>query len=803
MDVSYEWLQELVDVPVTPEELADKVSRTGIEVANVHHPDKGLKKIVVGHILSMEPHPDSDHLQVTQVDVGEEEPRQIICGAPNVAAGQTVIVALPGARIADNIKIKKGKIRGVESLGMICALQEIGYPENVVPKAYAKGIYVFNEALKPGSDALAALGMTDAILDFEITPNRADALGMRGVAWEVGATYGNVPHFNDGDVNETGKPVSDYLSAVVDNPEDAPSYQMRVIDNVTIKESPLWLQRRLWNAGIRPTNNVVDVTNLIMLGFGQPLHAFDYDALGSKEIRVRRAQAQEKFTTLDGNEHELDTEDIVITNGQQPVALAGVMGGLNSEVTDGTKTVVLESAKFAPVNVRKTALKYNLRSQASARFEKGIDVASINEALDQAARLIAELSDGDIAQGHISATAIKAEDTIVNITLARINHVLGTDLDVTAVTKIFEQLGFGVRVEDGLFSVAVPPRRWDIAIEADLIEEVARIYGYDNLPSTLPTTTLTIGELTPVQARIKRSRQLLEASGLTQAISYGLTSSEKAEWFKLQASEATVLDFPMTEDHKVLRMNLVSGLLDAIAYNVARSEKNVALYEQGRVFLTSTGHTRPTEREYLAGAITGEVIDKTWHETSASVDFYYIKGIVERLLNDFNLVEPVTYQADSSDDRMHPGQTASIYLGSQKIGLVGRLHPAFEREQGLPATFVFEIDLEPLFVADKNAIIAQPAPKYPSMTRDMALMVAESVTNDQIESVIRAHSGKFLQAITLFDVYAGEHIEAGQKSLAYTLTYRRDDQTLTEEEVTEAFTKVTTALVDELNVTIR
>lgn len=803
MNVSYDWLKELVDVPVGPDELEDKISRTGIEVDGVTRLGDGLKKVVVGKVLSLKAHPDSDHLQIAQVDTGDDEPRQIVCGAPNIAVGQTVIVALPGARIGDNVKIKRGKMRGEVSDGMICALQELGFSDSIAPKAFAAGIYVFDDPLTPGSDALAALGMDDAVLDFEITPNRADALGMRGVAWEVGATYGNKPHFEDKPVVETGKPVDTYLTANVADPTDAPTYQMRVVDNITIKDSPLWLQRRLWNAGIRPINNIVDITNLIMLGYGQPLHAFDYNKLGSKQILVRRATKGEPLTTLDGNDHELLPEDIVITNGTQPIALAGVMGGLNSEITATTTTVVIESAVFAPVNIRKTALRYNLRSQASSRFEKGIDVGSINLALDEAARLMAALGDGEVATGTISATKAPAEPVAVNISLDRINHVLGTTLDVATVTAIFDRLGFGVTSEDGLFTVTVPTRRWDIHIEADLIEEVARLYGYDELPSTLPTTTMTIGRFTPLQARLRRTRGILEGLGLTQAITYGLVNEEQSGWFQLEPAEETHVAFPMTEDHAVLRRNLLAGLVQAVGYNVARKQTDIALYEQGRIFPRSKGHTRPTEQEFVAGIMTGNIIAKGWHQAAQPVDFYAIKGIVAHLLADYRLAEPVSYTPRTADPQMHPGQSANIVLQGQVIGLVGRLHPAFEQANSLPATFVFELNLAALMAAERSEMLAVPAPKYPSVTRDIAIQVDKAISNAAIETVITDQGGKYLRDITLFDVYEGHNIAPGQKSLAYTLTYRRDDQTLTEDEVNTAFAKVVAALKEAVAAQIR
>ncbi len=807
MDVSYDWLKELVDVPVSPEELAEKVSRTGIEVPGIKRPDAGLKKIVIGHVESVREHPDSDHLHICMVDVGEDELSQIVCGAPNVAAGQTVIVALPSARIKDNVKIKKGKIRGEVSNGMLCALQEIGFSDSIAPKKYSDGIYVFADAIKPGTDALEVLGMRDAILDFDITPNRADTLGMRGAAWEVGATYGNKPHFDDKPVTEGTTAVDGLLTVSVDDATDAPSYNLRVVQNVTIQDSPLWLQKRLWNAGIRPLNNIVDITNYIMIYFGQPMHAFDYDKLASKTVRVRRAKAGEKLVTLDGNEHELVHDDIVIADAENAIGLAGVMGGLDSEITNSTTTVVFESALFNHTNIRKTAQRYNLRSQASARFEKGIDEANIGLALDTAARLASELGGGDVAKGVLTATSVSGAPTVIDITLSRINHVLGTDLDDASIADIFDRLGFATTTrataDDTTFTVSVPARRWDISIVPDLIEEVARLYGYDNLPSTLPTATLTVGTLNTVQRRIRRTRQLLEAMGLDQAITYSLRGEHDNENFALETSARTALAWPMTVDHQDLRENLIDGLLDAVRYNVKRGETDVALYEQGRAFIRDTDKKRPAEHEYVAGVLTGNLIASNWQLGAKAVDFFTIKGIVAHLLADFNLAGTVRYAATDLDGAMHPGQSASIYLDDQRIGLVGRLHPGYEAENDLPETYVFELNMEPLFQAERADKTAVPAPKFPSMTRDVAILVKDDVTNEAILDVINAVGGKYLQDVRLFDLYSGNKLPAHTKSLAYTLTYRNPEATLTDDTVEAAFAKVTDALTTTLNAEIR
>lgn len=803
MDVSYDWLTELVDVPVGPEELADKVSRTGIEVPSVTRRDEGKKKIVIGHIESMKMHPNSDHMHVCMVDTGEDELRQIVCGAPNVAAGQTVIVALPGARIANNEKIKRGKLRGEISDGMICALQEIGFSDSVSPKKYADGIYVFNEAIKPGTDAMAVLGMHDAILDFDITPNRADALGMRGVAWEVGATYGNKPHFDDQPVVETGKPVGDFLQVSVDDPDDAPSYNLRVVTGVHVQESPLWLQRRLWNAGIRPLNNIVDITNYIMLYFGQPMHAFDYDKVGDGTVHVRRAAAGEGLTTLDGTERTLTADDIVISNGTVPIALAGVMGGLNSEITDSTTSIVFESAVFNRTSIRKTAQRYDLRSQASSRFEKGIDESNIITALDTAARMAAELGGGTVASGIATATSVSGAPTVIDITTDQINHVLGTDLDAVTIRGIFDHLGFGVTGDGDQMTVSVPARRWDIFIVPDLIEEVARIYGYDNLPATLPTATMTVGTLTPVQRRLRRNRTLLQGAGMDQAITYSLRGEDQANEFALENNATTKLAWPMTVDHQELRANMLMGLLDAVRYNAARKENDIALYEQGRVFIRANGQHRPDEHNYVAGVLSGNFANKEWNQKAQPVDFYTTKGIVAMLLDDYNLDTPVEYTTDELPSSMHPGQSAYIMLADQRVGLLGRLHPQYEADNNLPETFVFELNLEPLLAAGRADKIVAPAPKFPSMTRDVALLVDITTTSAAVEDVIRAHAGQYLRDVHLFDVYAGPKLPPATRSLAYTLTFRRDDDTLTEDTVEKAMAAVVDALETEVNAKIR
>ena len=804
MKVSYKWLKEYLDLSdVTPDELAEKMSRTGIEVDDVIYPGKGLSKIVVGETLSVVDHPDSDHLHVCQVNIGTEEPIQIVCGAPNVAAGQKVIVALHGARITGNAKIKKGKMRGQESNGMICSLAELGYSESVVSKKYADGIFVLPAEAVPGTEVVDLLELDDAILDIDITPNRADALSMRGSAYEVAAIYNKALKFPEAPVSEKTGSVTEYIKVAVEDTNDAPAYHIQVIKDVKIAESPLWLQNKLMNGGIRPINNVVDITNYILLEYGQPLHAFDYDQIGSKEIIVRRAKENETMTTLDGVERTLDTDNIVITNGTAPIALAGVMGGLDSEITDGTVTVALEAALFNPVLIRKTAGKFNLRSESSSRFEKGINVATIRTAGQHAAELIHELAGGTIVAGTASVDTVEVKDTEVVITLEKINRSLGTAISSDEVTAIFNQLGFASTFDGETFTVAVPPRRWDISIYADILEEVARIYGYDNLPETLPITPALPTALTPKQHTMRITRRFMEGAGLTQNISYVLTTAEKAREYAVEDKEGIRLAWPMSEDRSTLRMNLLSTLLDNAAYNVARKNTDIQFYEIGRVFFPSADSVLPIEAERLAGVMTGMAYQKDWQMAAEPVNFYHAKGVLDGYFETMGLSDQIRFEAAKDLKWMHPGRTAAVYLGDAYIGYVGQVHPATANAYDLKETYAFEIDFEAIIAAPKEVITQQPIPKFPGVTRDVALLVDETVTHQQIVKTIKENGGKFLKDVHLFDIYQGKGIEDGKKSVAYSMSFLNPEATLVDEDINKAFTKLVAALETECGAAIR
>lgn len=805
MLVSYKWLNEYVDLKdITPTELADRLSLTGIEVEGLESPEEGLKKIVVGDVKECVPHPDSDHLSICQIDIGEEELSQIVCGAPNIKAGVKVIVALPGSRIGGNVKIKKGKMRGQVSNGMVCSLQELGYGESVIPKEYAEGIYYMPENAVAGEPVFSYLEMDDTIIDLSITPNRADALSIRGVAHEVAAIYNKEANFPSVKLAEAAEKASDKINVSVEDKNDAPHYEIRIIENVKIGPSPQWLQNRLMNEGIRPISNVVDITNYILLLFGQPLHAFDYDKLGSKEIHVRRAKQDEPFTTLDSVERTLNPENIVITNGDVPVALAGVMGGLDSEISAETTTVALEMAMFDHTSVRRTSQSYNLRSEASMRFEKGINQGEISLAGEVAAAMIAELAQGTVLNGSVKGSEVEAKNIEVSTKLENVNRFLGTDLTQEQVNEIFAALGFETTVEAGVTTVSVPPRRWDITIEADLMEEIARIYGYNNLPSTLPEGQTVAGFLTESQKATRKVRNLLEGSGLSEAISYALTTETKAQQFLIGESRVTRVAWPMSEDRSTMRLNLISGLLEDLAYNVARKNNDVAFYEIGHVFYQNNDPQKdlPIEQDHVAIAVTGNIADKSWAAKAEPCDYYTIKGMVEELVEGLGLTEEISYRSIKMPE-MHPGQTAGIYLAEELIGFVGQVHPKTASSYELKATYVAEINLEALIGYEQAPLVFEAVSKYPAVSRDIAMLVDETSANAEISSVIREAAGKFLTNVQVFDVYQGKNIESGKKSMAYSLTFVNPEATLTDEEINRAMEKVVKNLTEKLGAVIR
>ncbi|MCD8914519.1 phenylalanine--tRNA ligase subunit beta [Staphylococcus simulans] len=793
MFVSKEWLESLVAVNEPIQPLAERITRTGIEVDDIIDYTAEIKKLVVGYVESKTQHPNADKLNICKVDIGEDEPVQIVCGAPNVDAGQYVIVATVGGRLPGGIKIKRAKLRGEVSEGMICSLQEIGVSGNVVPKAFEEGIFNFPSEVKPGTNALEALYLDDQVMEFDLTPNRADALSMVGAAYETSALYGAPLTLPETQPDTKDASASDELSVSVENGDKVPYYSARVVKNVTIAPSPMWMQARLMKAGIRPLNNVVDISNYVLLEYGQPLHMFDQDQIGSDEIVVRQAQEGETMTTLDDTERKLLASDIVITNGKAPIALGGVMGGDFSEVSDQTQNVVVEGAIFDPVSIRHTSRRLNLRSESSSRFEKGIATEFVDQAVDRACYLLEHYANGEVLADRVAQGDLGEFITPIQISVDKINQTIGSEMTLEDIVKCFEQLGFKTENDNGNLTVYVPSRRKDIKIKEDLIEEVARIYGYDEIPSTLPVfEDVTSGHLTDRQAKTRIVKRAIEGAGLSEAITYSLISKARAKEFSFSDRPNIELLMPMSEAHAVLRQSLLPHLIDATAYNVARKNHDVFLYEIGRVFFGNGKGELPDEVEYLSGIMTGEYSGNQWQGKKEITDFYLAKGILDAVAEKLDI--EFGYQATQIDG-LHPGRTAQVLINDEVIGFIGELHPQLAEGNDLKQrTYVFELNYDKIMDVSVGYINYQPIPKYPGVTRDIALEVDTTVSAAELLSTIKANGGTIFKDAHVFDVYEGEHMEEGKKSVAIRIAYLDKDNTLTDEQVTAVHNQIVDAL---------
>lgn len=793
MLVSYQWLKDYIKIDASIEDLAEKITRSGIEVEAIDKLEETVKNVVVGHVISKDKHPDADKLNICMVDLGEETPQQIVCGAPNVEAGQYVIVAKVGAHLPGG-KIKRGKLRGQVSNGMICSLQELGISSKLVAKEYQEGIYVFPEPVTVGTDALVALGLNGGVMELGLTPNRADALNMLGVAYEVGALYEQDVLLPEVSYQASDELATDRISVEVQDEAACPLYIAKVIKNVTIKPSPLWLQGRLIQAGIRPINNIVDITNYVLIEYGQPLHAFDADQIGSNNIVVRRAKEGEMITTLDDVERTLTAEQLVITNGQEAIALAGVMGGKFSEVAESTTNIVLEAAYFNPLMIRRTSAHHGLRSESSVRFEKGIDPYRVGLAVERAAQLMAQYGGGTVLDGEAEFNHLDITPAIVEVSVDKINRVTGLLLTAEQVADIFGRLGFVYRLNNDNFEVEIPTRRGDITLPEDLVEEVARLYGYDNIPATLPKfTEMTAGGLTIKQRKRREVKKLLQGLGLNEAITYALTSQDKATSFVSNNHPTVSLLMPMSEERSTLRQNIVSGLLDTVAYNVARSQQDIRLFEIGRIFYDN-GEQLPIQKEHLAGVLTGNWTNTKWQGHVDKIDFFTAKGVVAAIFEKLNVSQDIEYKAVEID-KMHPGRTAAIYYKTQCIGFVGQVHPLVQAARDIKETYVFEIDLSYLLALEVGQLAYQSIPKYPAISRDIAILVDKEIPIVQWYNTIKQTGGRLLSQLDVFDLYRGDKLPEGKQSVAFALVYQDPNKTLTDEEITGVHEKIMAQLI--------
>lgn len=795
MRLSYRWLKEYVDCDLAPEELAGKLTMTGIPVEGITPPVPGLSQIVVGRVKELVPHPNSDQLLICRVDIGGET-LQLVSGAPNLAEGINVAIARPGVTLPSGVTVECRTFRGEKSEGIICSGAELGTDE----WGYGdeKGVLILEPSIAPGTPLDLALGFDDYILEFELTPNRGDCLAAINLAREIRALTGGELRLPDVIVKETEEKTADLIRVSIAEPALCRRYAARIIRNVRIASSPAWLQYRLRSAGIRPINNIVDVTNYVMLETGQPLHAFDYDRLQDRRIIVRHPYPGEKMVSLDGVTRDLEPEMLVIADGRDPVALAGVMGGLASEVTEATRTVLLESAYFDPLNIRLTAKKLGMRTEAAQRFEKCIDINGVIRALDRAAHLIEEIGAGVATAGVVDEYVRPEAPLTIRLRTARVNRVLGTNLDRAAVQEIISRLDFTSELcgHDSLL-VNIPSYRQDIRQEIDLIEEVARLYGYDRIEPTIPVGVLAQGS----RSRHHRLHELITdamvSAGLNEVITYsfiGEGSLEKLGLLVPQVAERLVrIQNPLREEQGVLRPSLLPGLVDTISNNYKRKQVNIGIFELGTVFENRGSDDLPLEKLRLGLAACGEV-ERGWLEPVQERDFYYLKGIIEDLFEVLG-VRNVGYQPWKDTPTLHPGRAARICVGSEVVGWIGELHPDVLEKYDLPVRVVVsEMDLEAIIPLINLQVVFQPLPRFPGIFRDLAVVVPVEVPAEKIRMTIIESGGPLLRECNLFDVYQGRQLPDGFRSLAYSLLFQSQERTLTDEEVAEIHERILKSL---------
>jgi len=788
MKLSLNWLKELVPIDIPLDRLIKDIGLRSVEV-NTCKPLVAASGLSVGKVLTRIKHPEADKLSVCTVDVGNEV-LQIVCGAPNVAAGQTVVVAKDGALLPGNFAIKKATIRGVESNGMICSLEELG-----IDKKYhgEDGIHVLPDAVKAGSDPLKALAYDDFVLDLELTPNKGYLLSMWGVAYDVAALLGKTVTLPVVKVAEATRPNTVRVSTT--SPK-CKSYYARVVDGVTIQESPHWLKARLVAAGIRPISNVVDVTNYVMLETGQPLHAFDAALLKSDVIVVREAAKGETIRTLDDQERILEAGDLVITDGKTPVAIAGVMGGKATAIHAGTTSILIESAVFDPISIRKTSRRLDLRSESSTRFERGLDPARTRLAADRCAMLLSELAGGTSRQGVAFFDDTNHQGPVVTVALAKINAALGTNLSEAAVSAILDQLQFPHTFQIGVVTVKVPSRRRDVNTDQDLIEEVVRLYGFEKIPTSLPLGN-PVGRLSGAQQLRRQIARRLADLGMDEALTYSLVAKDTAVLFDAQPQAPIELLHPMTEERGALRHSLLPSLLEAAKYNLSRKVSDIAFYELGHVYFQGS------EPERLAGVLCGRLGGSVWQKSPVEVDFYLVKGLLETLFEAIR-VDGARFEKPQSDlPLLHPGVSAAIRKNGLELGFIGRLHPQWEKQQNLPPTYVFDLSFEALLSAREPQALMKELSKYPKVERDIAVVVSGDVPAGAVLETIRRSAGKPLVDAKVFDVYQGEALGAGKKSLAIALAFQDPQKQLESAEIERLVGGILSALASEHGAALR
>ena len=806
MKASLQWMNEYVplDLNRPAQELADELTQAGIPVEEVLSMDPGLKKIYTGKIIEITKHPDADKLQVCQVQClsedGEEITKQIVTAATNVAVGQIVPVAYHKSRLADGTEIKKGKLRGVVSEGMFCSVAEFGISSDLVRPEEAQGIYIFPEGTPIGLDIKEALMLDDTVYEFELTANRADCFSMVGLSREFGIMTNQKALFPVIMVNENGESIEGKASVAIEAHDLCTRFTSRLVTNVTIEPSPLWMQNRLRNSGIRPINNVVDVTNYVMLELGQPMHAYDYDCVADHTLIARRAKAGETLTTLDGNERELNESMLIIADTKGPIGVAGVMGGLTSEVTDKTTNVLFEAAVFNGPSIRRTSKALGMRSEASGRFERGVNHKYTAYAIDRAAQLLQQICPScKVSVGVIDVYPEPVEQRTVTFTAEQINDYLGTSIEKDRMIDILTKLEFGITESGDTIEALVPTWRDDVTVMPDIAEEVARIVSYDNIAPTIPVAILSSGGMTPKKALTKEVTHYLAHAGLSQIITFSFMHKDGLTNMMLPEGDnrytAIPILNPISEEFPYMRTTLVPAVIEAAKRNIAQQNKDLWLFETANVYepkslpLTEVPHERPM----ACGIMMGKVTEAAWNQAQRDTDFYDVKGVVDGLLAKLGLtqfdIQP------SSESYYHPGVSAHYTVNGVTIANYGELHPQVVKNFDLSGkVYMFEIDLEAVLSITVPPFRYQSFSKFPGTSRDLAIVAPVSVTSGDIVALIKEHGGEYLESVSIFDVYEGEHIEAGYRSLAYNLQFRSMEGTLNDEDIDGAIQAIIDAL---------
>ena len=806
MKASLQWMNEYVplDLNRPAQELADELTQAGIPVEEVLSMDPGLKKIYTGKIVEITKHPDADKLQVCQVQClsedGEEITKQIVTAATNVAVGQIVPVAYHKSRLADGTEIKKGKLRGVVSEGMFCSVAEFGISSDLVRPEEAQGIYIFPEGTPIGLDIKEALMLDDTVYEFELTANRADCFSMVGLSREFGIMTNQKALFPVIMVNENGESIEGKASVAIEAHDLCTRFTSRLVTNVTIEPSPLWMQNRLRNSGIRPINNVVDVTNYVMLELGQPMHAYDYDCVADHTLIARRAKAGETLTTLDGNERELNESMLIIADTKGPIGVAGVMGGLTSEVTDKTTNVLFEAAVFNGPSIRRTSKALGMRSEASGRFERGVNHKYTAYAIDRAAQLLQQICPScKVSVGVIDVYPEPVEQRTVTFTAEQINDYLGTSIEKDRMVDILTKLEFGITESGDTIEALVPTWRDDVTGMPDIAEEVARIVSYDNIAPTIPVAILSSGGMTPKKALTKEVTHYLAHAGLSQIITFSFMHKDGLTNMMLPEGDSRYTAIPIlnpiSEEFPYMRTTLVPAVIEAAKRNIAQQNKDLWLFETANVYepkalpLTEVPHERPM----ACGIMMGKVTEAAWNQAQRDTDFYDVKGVVDGLLAKLGLtqfdIQP------SSESYYHPGVSAHYTVNGVTIANYGELHPQVVKNFDLSGkVYMFEIDLETVLSITVPPFRYQSFSKFPGTSRDLAIVAPVSVTSGEIVALIKEHGGEYLESVSIFDVYEGEHIEAGYRSLAYNLQFRSMEGTLNDEDIDGAIQAIIDAL---------